>query len=131
MNKKASGLDEMIALFYKHYWKIIKSEVIKAMQNFFQCGILLKADKCHLQNHGKQAKNHPSPHHLPTSNGFCLGQKHKRKHNNCPWDVPQPKEKVGKRGLMAIKFDMEKAFVYIEWESLFKVMECEDTTPIG
>lgn len=31
LNHKAPGPDAMIALFYRHYWSVIKSEVIMAL----------------------------------------------------------------------------------------------------
>ncbi|KAG2712673.1 hypothetical protein I3760_04G137100 [Carya illinoinensis] len=42
LNYKAPGPDGMTALFYRHYWSIIKNEVIEAVQNFFRSGKLLK-----------------------------------------------------------------------------------------
>lgn len=42
LNQKGPGPNGMSALFYRHYWIITKSEVIKTMQKFFQNGKLLK-----------------------------------------------------------------------------------------
>lgn len=41
-NQKALGQNGMIALSYRDYWNIIKSEVIMIVKNFFQSGELLK-----------------------------------------------------------------------------------------
>ncbi|KAF5442124.1 hypothetical protein F2P56_037171 [Juglans regia] len=41
-SNKAPGPDGMTTLFYKHYWSIVKQDVILAVQNFFISGKLLK-----------------------------------------------------------------------------------------
>ena len=41
-NDKAPGIDGYNALFFKHTWKIVKKDVVKAVIDFFTKGKLFK-----------------------------------------------------------------------------------------
>ena len=47
-NDKAPGIDGYNALFFKHTWKIVKKEVVKAVIDFFTKGKLFKPFNCTL-----------------------------------------------------------------------------------
>lgn len=149
---KASGPDGITALFFHSFWNIVKQDVIGAIQNFFTSGFLLKAlnhtnivlipkrDNPTLTSHFRPislcnviykiiskilaACLKPLLQKLisPMQAGFvpnCLIQENTILAHEI---VHKLKLQKGKKGLMALKIDMEKAYDCFEWDFIFKVL---------
>jgi hypothetical protein len=150
---KAPGPDGMTRLFYKSYWSIVKESVVNSVQPFFRGGFLLKEfnhtnialipkiDNPYLVHHfrpisltnfnykiiSKILSNRFKPILnkiiSPTQSAFLKGRSI---HDNTilAYEVfHSMKQKKGNGGLMVLKLDMEKAFDFMEWEFLLKILE--------
>ncbi|KAK9287687.1 hypothetical protein L1049_016125 [Liquidambar formosana] len=151
---KAPGPDGMSVLFYKHYWSIIKYDIVASIRSFFLGGYMLKQiNHTHVVLIPKSAsastvKNfrpislcnvlykiiakilanrlQPLLHKLisPMQAAFVPGRLIADNSVIMHEIFHSMKKKMGKGGLMAIKIDMEQAYDKIEWPFLLEVLRC-------
>jgi hypothetical protein len=152
-SNKSPSPDSLPPLFFKHYWSIVKPEVIIAVQKFFQSGRLLKP-----LNHtfitlipkidGASSMNQFRPIVLCNvvykiiSKILAFRLKTMLPKFISPWQgafvpirliqdnsiiafevINAMKKSKGKLGYIALKMDMEKAYDRMEWSFLPKIME--------
>jgi hypothetical protein len=152
-SNKSPGPNGLPPLFFKHYWNIVKREVLEAVRNFFQSGRLLKQ-----LNHtfidlipkveGAASVNQFRPISLcnviykiiskilasrlklmlprfisPWQGAFVPGRLIQDNSIIACEVINAMKKSKGKQGYMAIKLDMEKAYDRMEWSFLLKIME--------
>jgi hypothetical protein len=150
---KAPELDGMTGLFYKTCWPIVKLSVIASLQSFFRGDLLLKefnhtnivlipkVDNPSRLNQfrpirltnfnykiiSKIFSNRLKPLLHKTVSPMQLAfLKGRSIHDNTilAHEVFHSiKKKKGNGGLMALKLDMEKAFDFMEWSFLLKILE--------
>jgi hypothetical protein len=144
----------MPALFYKHYWSIIESDVINTVTSFFSNGYMLKAINhtflaLILKSNVASTIHHFRPISLcnviyktiskilanrlkqmlpklifPWQAGFVPGRLIQDNSIIAHELIHSMKKKKGKGGYIALKIDMEKAFDKMEWGFLIEVMQC-------
>jgi hypothetical protein len=144
----------MPALFYKHYWSIIESDVINTVTSFFSNGYMLKAINHTFlalipKSNAASTVHHFRPISLcnviyktiskilanrlkqmlpklifPWQAGFVLGRLIQDNSIIAHELIHSMKKKKGKGGYIALKIDMEKAFDKMEWGFLIEVMQC-------
>jgi hypothetical protein len=147
---KAPGPDGFTALFYHKFWSIVKMVVLNCVWNFFRKNHLLKEQNHTFialipKQLGPFSVNHFKPISLCNiiykiiskilANRFRSLLHHLSPLINLHLSLPVQdnsilayellhslKSKQGRRGLMAIKIDMEKAFVQMAWDFLLSIM---------
>jgi hypothetical protein len=152
-SNKCPGPNGLSSLFFKHYWSIVKSEVIAAVQNFFQSGRLLKQlnhtfialipkiDGASLMNQfrpialcnvvykiiskilASRLKTMLPKFISPWQGAFVLGRLIQDNSIIAFEVINAMKKSKRKLGYIALKMDMEKAYDLMEWSFLLKIME--------
>ncbi|KAL3844844.1 hypothetical protein ACJIZ3_002247 [Penstemon smallii] len=147
-SNKSPGPDGLPALFYKNFWSITGNALIFAVQHFFRTGFLLKALNHTLvtlipkQNHPNQVENF-RPISLcnvaykviskvlanrlkpllqkfisPNQTAFVEGRNINENSLISQEIMHYLHKRKGKKGYLAIKVDLSKAYDRVEWELL-------------
>lgn len=156
---KAPGPDGMSVLFYKHYWHIVKWDVISTVRGFFVGGFLLKQlnhtnialiPKVGSASSVKQFRPislcnviykiiakilanrlQPLLQKLisPMQAAFVSGRNISDNSVMVHEIFHSMKLKKGNGGFMALKVHMEKAYDRVEWSFLIEVLRCFGFSP--
>jgi len=149
---KAPGPDGFTSLFYQKYWSLVKPVVLSCVWNFFKNHHLLKEQNHTFialvpKQVGPSMVHHFRPislcniiykiiskilanrlkgllHHFisPYQSAFVHSRTIQDNSIMAHELIHTLKAKRGRRGLMAVKIDMEKAFDRMEWDFLFTIM---------
>uniref|UniRef100_A0A2N9IC90 Reverse transcriptase domain-containing protein n=1 Tax=Fagus sylvatica TaxID=28930 RepID=A0A2N9IC90_FAGSY len=111
---KSPGPDGLPPLFYKHYWSIVKKDVIAAVQNFFTSAVKILASRL---------KGILPRIVSPWQGAFVPGRLIQDNTIIAEEVVSLMKKSTAKDGFMAIKLDMEKAYDMIEWSFLLNILK--------
>ncbi len=153
-SNKSPSPDGFPPLFYKHYWDVINFDLIEAVISFFTRGHILKeinhtfialipkSNKASTVNQfrpislcntsykiiSKILSNRLKPllHKLisPWQSAFVPGRLIQDNSIIAHETLDTMKKKKGKKGLMMLKIDTEKAFDTMEWSFILNILRC-------